>query len=110
MLKRMKQNRQLNNKGMTLVEVIVTITILALVSGTVLSAFVSVMRMSAKSRDLHRATTVAQNVMEGINLKDAEALAYQFNYPITSNDAGASIDNFTTYPSSMFQYIRNAVP
>ena len=104
MLKCSNQKRKLNNKGMTLVEIIVTITILALVSGILLSAFVSVMRTSTKSRDVHRATTVAQNIMEGINLKKAEEMAYQFNYPITKDSAGADVDNFSVYPASMFQY------
>ena len=103
MLKRNKQKKKLNNKGMTLVELIITITVLALVSGFILSAFVSAMRTSARSRDIHRATTVAQNIMEGLNLKNAEDLAYQFNYPVVSN-ATLNIDNFKVYPSMMFEH------
>ena len=106
MLKRNKQNKKLNNKGMTLIEIIITITILTMVSGFILSAFVSAMRTSAKSRDVHRATTVAQNIMEGINLKTAEELAYQFNYPVTS-DGTNNVDNFYVYPSVMFQHDMN---
>ena len=97
MLKRNNQNRKLNNKGMSLVEIIVTVTILALVSGILLSSFVSVMRTSAKSRDVHRATTVAQNIMEGINLKTAQEMAYQFNYPIRKDGEGNNINNFKLY-------------
>lgn len=103
MLKKNNQNRKLNNKGMTLIEIIITITILTMVSGFILSAFVSAMRTSAKSRDVHRATTVAQNIMEGINLKNAEELAYQFNYPVTS-DGTYDVDNFYVYPSVMFEH------
>ncbi len=107
MLKRNKQRRKLNNKGMTLIEVIITVTILTLVSGFILSAFVSSMRAAGKSRDVHRATTVAQNIMEGINLKKAEEMAYQFNYPVTKDSSGANVDNFNVYPSSMFQHATN---
>ena len=103
MLKKNNQNRKLNNKGMTLIEIIITITILTMVSGFILSAFVSAMRTSARSRDIHRATTVAQNIMEGINLKNAEELAYQFNYPVTS-DGTYDVDNFYVYPSVMFEH------
>ena len=103
MLKRNTQNKKLNNKGMTLIELIITITVLTMVSGFILSAFVSAMRTSAKSRDVHRATTVAQNIMEGINLKTAEELAYQFNYPVTSNGT-EDVDNFFVYPSVMLPY------
>ena len=104
MLKRDKQHTKLNNKGMTLVELVVSVTILVLVAGFILSAFVSAMRTSKKSRDLHRATTVAQNIMEGINLKSAEELAYQFNYPILQDSSGADVQNFTVYLPSMLQY------
>ncbi len=104
MLKRNNQNRKLNNKGMSLVEIIVTVTILALVSGVLLSAFVSVMRTSAKSRDVHRATTVAQNIMEGVNLKTVQEMAYQFNYPVRKDSSGNNVDNFNVYPSTMFQF------
>ena len=103
MLKKNNQNRKLNNKGMTLIEIIITITILTMVSGFILSAFVSAMRTSAKSRDIHRATTVAQNIMEGINLKNAQDLAYQFNYPVVS-DGTYDVDNFYVYPSLMFEH------
>ena len=104
MLKCNKHNKKLNNRGMSLIEVIITITILALVSGFIFSAFVSAMRTSAKSRDVHRATTVAQNIMEGINLKTAEELAYQFNYPVTKDSSGADVDNFGVYPAGMFEH------
>ena len=104
MLKKDRQRRQLNNNGMTLVEVIITVTLLAVVSGFILSAFLSSMRMATKSRDLHRATTVAQNIMEGINLKTAEEMAFEFNYPYLLTDAGAKVDNFNVYPSTMFQF------
>lgn len=104
MLKGNKHTKKLNNKGLTLVELIITITVLALVSGFILSAFVSAMRTSAKSRDVHRATTVAQNIMEGINLKTAEEMAYQFSYPVTKDSAGANVDNFGIYPTVMFEH------
>lgn len=107
MLKQKKQHKKLNNKGITLVELIISITILMLVSGTLLSAFVVSMRMSKKSRDLHRATTVAQNVMEGIKLKSAEELAYQFNYPVVKDSAGNDVSNFTVYLPNMFQFSGN---
>lgn len=107
MLKRNKQHKKMNNKGITLVELIVAITILMLVSGTLLSAFVSSMRMSKKSRDLHRATTVAQNIMEGVKLKSAGELAYQFNYPVVKDTAGNDVSNFSVYLPDMFQYSGN---
>lgn len=104
MLKRDKQHRKLNNKGMTLVEIILTVTILVLVSSFILSAFISSMRAANKARETHRATTVAQNIMEGINLETAQELAFQFNYPKTMDATGSSVNNFSVYPTTMFQY------
>ncbi len=105
MLKQLKKNRQLNNKGMTLIEVIITIALLALVSGFILSSFLASMRAAAKSRELHRATTVAQNLMEGLNLKSAEELAFQFNYPVLVDaTTGAEKDNFSVFKSLSMQY------
>ena len=104
MLKRDKHHKKLNNKGMTLIEVIITITVLVAVSGLILSAFVSSMRASAKARDLHRATTVAQNLMEGVKLKSAEELAYQFNYPILQDSSGNNISNFSVYLPTMLRF------
>ncbi len=99
----------MNNKGMTLIEVIITVTLLVLVSGFILSSFVASMRMSTKSREMHRATTMAQNLMEGINLKTAEELAYQFNYPqlLELDPSGVSsvqIDNFFVCNAGDFQH------
>lgn len=104
MLKNSKQHRKLNNNGMTLFEVIVTITILVFVSGFILSSFVSAMRVANKSRDLHRATTVAQNIMEGINLKTAEEMAFEFTYPYLLTEEGDKVDNFGVYSPTMFQF------
>lgn len=110
MLKLHKQHTKLNNKGMSLIEVVVSITLLALVSGVILSSLVASMRAAAKSRDLHRATTVAQNIMEGIKLKTAEEMAYQFNYPVLADAGGNPVDNFSVYPATRFQYnISNSV-
>lgn len=53
-----------NNKGFTLIELLVAITVLAIVITPLLHSFVSSHRVNAKSKQLMRATTLAQNEME----------------------------------------------
>lgn len=72
---------KLNNKGMTLVELLVAIAILAIIVGPFLHAFISSMRTNAKARDALRTTTVAQDITEGLKAYTVEDLCYQFNYP-----------------------------
>lgn len=73
----MRQNRdnnKLNNKGFSLVEVLVAVIILALVAGPILMAFVMSARFNARARENQRISTVAESVMEefkGLSIKDA---------------------------------------
>lgn len=99
-----RKTKQLNNQGLTLVELLVSIAILAIVAGFILQPFITSARVNNKSRNLHRATTVAQNVMEGINLQSIEALAYQFNYPSLTDTDGNPRTNFTLYSAGNMQF------
>lgn len=89
---RILKSRQLNNKGMSLVEVLVAITILAIVTGPILQTFVSSMRYNAKAKEQQRITTVAQSVMEGFKAYDIEELCEQFNgvvpFQVIANASG----------------------
>ncbi len=74
-----------NQKGFSLVELIVAIAILAIIVLPLLRAFVVSARTNAKSKEKLRTTELAQNIMEGITASDLESIAYQFNYPGTDN-------------------------
>ena len=54
------------NRGFTLVEVLVAAAILSLVVTPILSSFVSIARVNAKSRRKLSATTIANGVMEAV--------------------------------------------
>lgn len=58
--------RKLNNKGFTLVEILVAATILALVLAPMASMFVTTAKVNAMAKEKQQATVVAQNVFEGI--------------------------------------------
>lgn len=59
-------DRKQNNKGFSLIELIVAVAIIALVVGPILHAFYTSARVNRTSKDILKATTVAQNIMEDI--------------------------------------------
>lgn len=85
-MKRWKRNRKhIDNRGISLVEVVVAFTILAIVSGSMLHAFVTSTKFNMKAKEQQRMTTAAQSVMEGLKALDVEELCRQFNgvHPFT---------------------------
>ena len=80
MMKGKKRNlRGLNNKGMSLVEVLIAVAILAVVAAPLLKSFVSATQYNAKAKEKQRLTTAAQSIMEGFKSFDIEELCWQFS-------------------------------
>lgn len=75
----MKRKFRLNNKGITLVEVMAAIAILAVVTVPFLNSFLASARSNQKARDMLRATTVAQNLMESVEAFSLEEICTQIN-------------------------------
>lgn len=77
------------NKGFSLVEVMIAITILAIIVTPFLASFLRATKINAKSRKMLRATTVAENVMEGLSGFLIEDISKQFNnsYFLQAKDA-----------------------
>ena len=68
--------RQLNNKGMSLVEIIIAMTILSVVVLSVANVIVSAARFNQKARILQDATVVGESFMEsfkGLGIEQASA-------------------------------------
>ena len=65
--------RRRDDRGFTLVELIVAIVILAIVFVPLLSAFVTGARTQAKSSQKNAATLAAQNIIEQIQADSIEA-------------------------------------
>jgi prepilin-type N-terminal cleavage/methylation domain-containing protein len=74
-----------NNKGLTLVELIVTVAILAIIVLPLLKAFVISAGTNAKAKEKLRTTELAQNVMEGLEATDLLNVVSQFCDPGTDN-------------------------
>lgn len=74
-----------NQRGFSLVEVIIALTILAIIAVPICHAFVTAARTNAKARRLACANAVAENVMEGIDAYSFEDIAIQFGDSVTTD-------------------------
>ena len=77
------------NKGFTLLEVLVAVVILALIAVPLLRSFVSAYHVNARSRETMRATTLAQNEME---IFEREKLDVLLKYAKAKDGTGGSGD------------------
>lgn len=69
-----------NNKGFSLLELLVSITILAVVMIPMLHSFITSARANAKAKKVMEATTVAQNIMEEIKSDDLSDYLTKYSY------------------------------
>lgn len=76
-----------DNKGFTLVELMIAVVILAIIVTPFLHSFLTVTKINNKSRRLFRTTTVAENVMEGLSGLKIETIVKQF-YDVDLNEHG----------------------
>ncbi len=81
-----KKNRRIRskrNRGFTLVEVLVAAAILSVMVTPILSSFVAIARVNAKSRRKLSATAIANSVMESVKGFELQEVSKQFNGPAT---------------------------
>lgn len=104
------RDRQLNTKrskaanaGFSLVELLIAVTILAIIVIPLLHMFVTSTRINVKSRQTLRATTVAQDIMEGLKAYNLEEVRTQFSLP----DGSISSDYF--YPTEGFYIVNSSM-
>ena len=74
----MKLRKELNNKGFSLVELLIATVILAIVVAPLLHTFVTAANTTARSRQIGDATLVSENIAERV---EATALFDLFNEP-----------------------------
>lgn len=74
-----------NNKGISLIEIVVTVSVIAIVVIPLISGFFTAMEINSDSRRIQNATNIAQDVMEIVKAKDIDALLeYSMtNYEVT---------------------------
>ncbi len=93
-----KMCKELNNKGFSLVELLIATVILAIVVAPLLHTFVTAATTTARSRKMGDATLVSKNISETV---EATALSQLFNDPDPSKYfAGAISKNLYSYDGS----------
>ena len=76
------ERRKLNkDAGFSLLELLIAVVILAIIVIPMLNLFLSSNKLNIRSRQTLRATTLAQDIMEGLKAYDIEELKAQFNMP-----------------------------
>lgn len=91
-MRRRKKDKK-NNNGFSLLEVLVAITVLALLAGPLMHSFVTAANTNVKSKDRQRITAVAQNLMEQVVALEPEELQSDHEwkaYDETGNFLGAA--------------------
>ena len=91
--------KKADNRGLSLIELLVAICILAIVAVPMLHSFVSSYRVNARSRQTMRATTLAQNEMEIFEKEKIEDLMdpAKFSYVVTKPTPGDPIPGCYTF-------------
>lgn len=74
-----QKNKKINNKGFTLVELLIAVAIVAVIVAPILTAITTSMKVNKKSDDMLNETAVAQTFMEGLQDMSLEEIARQFS-------------------------------
>lgn len=83
--KRRKQTFAADKRGFSLLEILIAMIILALIAAPLCRVFVLAMRTNANARKHASATSVAENVMEGVNAFSYDGAVEQFDPAQTSD-------------------------
>lgn len=98
-----KRGSKASNAGFSLVELLIAVVILAIIVIPLLRMFVTSTRINVKSRQMLRATTVAQDIMEGLKAYTLEEVRTQFTPP-----EGTSGDSYF-FPTEGFYVVNSSM-
>ncbi len=93
------KNTKRNQKGFSLVEILIAITVLSILIIPLLANFVMSSRINLKSKKILNATTQAQNIMEGISAYGLENTVLQFEDRelLKKRETDSTIQSFLPY-------------
>ena len=83
---------RINNSGMSLLELLVAIIILAIIVVPLLHTFVSASRVNLNARQKLKITTAAQDVMEGLKAESLEEVASEVYFPNGTAPDGTNVN------------------
>lgn len=72
-----------DNKGLSLLEVLIAMVVLSIVVVPFMHSFITAANTNADAKKTHKATIVAQSVMEGFKAEPVEEIVEQFENPTT---------------------------
>ena len=100
-----RKSSAISNSGFSLVELLIAVTILSIIVIPLLHMFITSTKINVKSRQTLRATTVAQDIMEGLKAYTLEEVRSQFEPPEGVGGSGYHYptDGFYVIDSSMIQ-------
>lgn len=98
-----KRCRETADAGFSLIELLIAVTILAIIVIPLLHMFVTSTRINVKARQTLRATTVAQDIMEGLKAYTLEEVSAQFEPPEGVSGSGYH------YPSDGFYIVNSSL-
>ena len=79
------QETKLNNRGFSLIEVLVAVIILSIVSIPIIRSFATVAKTNADAKILLRATDGAENMMENLEYRTLEEFAARYDISDRNN-------------------------
>lgn len=86
---------------MSLVEMLIAAIIIAVVAVGFYSSFVVAAKTNAKARIQHKATSLAQNIVEALKSEDINTILHQCCYPVYTDVLGVTRRNFTLLPENI---------
>lgn len=99
--KKIKINK-LNNDGVSLIELLVAMVILSICVVAFGQGMIIAAKTNSKAKIQHKATSLAQNVLEGLKAEDMAEILGEFTYPSYSDASGAAVDNFNIIQDGFF--------
>lgn len=85
-MKQLLNRKKMNNKGMTLIEVMVAVIILSLVGGVLLRSFSMSAVLNRDAKEKQQAMVLAQSIMESFKAYDTDELEKQFGTGVTNGN------------------------
>ena len=89
------RERKLNNKGVSLVEILVTVVIVALLSSPIINSFLQTMSVNSNARLMQNGTAVAEDTAELFKVFDVDALVETYSSDLYK-EAGVEVKKDNT--------------
>ena len=87
-----------NNKGVSLIEIMVTIAMIVIIAGPLINSFLNAMSVNSNARKIQNGTTVAQDIVEEIEALSLEQLSVKYTDYFEENLTDPSLLEYKSIP------------